>query len=75
MVRFEKNKLIIEIDCSLTKPEEELISIYQDLLLVLRSQHVDYLSSNKYAMDHMLDFLTEMLISSEQVKINGNKQS
>ena len=68
MTRFEKNKLIIEVDCSFIEPEEELISLHNDFLLLLRSQHKDYFLSNKNATEHILGFFAEMIVSPEYIK-------
>lgn len=75
MVRFEKDKLIIEVDCAHLKPEEELVSLQEDLLVVLRSQDKDFFVTNKYTVDHLLDFLTELLPSSDQFKTENNLQA
>lgn len=68
MVRFEKDKLIIVLDCSNIDPREELVSIYQDFLAIVAAQDKDYTLCNKYAMDHMLRFLSEIMPQAEQIK-------
>ncbi|MCI7705732.1 MAG: hypothetical protein SPF43_07305 [Bacteroidales bacterium] len=68
MIRFEKKKLIIEVDCGILDPEEELVSLYNDFILLLKSQHDDYFLANKNATEHILEFLAEMIVSPEQIK-------
>ncbi|WP_370860939.1 hypothetical protein [Parabacteroides faecis] len=75
MVRLEKNKLLIELSCRHIEPESELISLYQDIVLILRSQDKDLIQSNKYAMDHLLGFLSEIMLQPEQLSTKQKEQS
>lgn len=75
MVRLEKDKLLIELSCYHIEPESELISLYQDIVLILRSQDKDLIQSNKYAMDHLLGFLSEIMLQPKQLSTKQKEQS
>lgn len=72
MVRFEKDKLIIEMNCMHIEPESELHSLCSDILFILRSQNEDFYTGNKAISDHLLDFVMEIMPAANQIK-NTNK--
>lgn len=70
MVRIENNKLILEITGT-QSPQQELCDIQNALLYVIRCQDTNMVDTDKNAI--LIDFLMEILPTSEQINMIKNK--
>jgi hypothetical protein len=71
MVRIEKDKLILELDCRFSDPTKELSLLCRNILIILMHQDKDFVIENRDTVNQLLNFLQAIIPAGNQI-INPN---